>query len=368
MIKKKIIIISAQFFPHNSPRSNRTLELSKEFARQGHEVTVFSVLGSYDYSEFEKLSGVFVRNLGKMRFSTFTSDITGRKPSFLTLVLAKLFYKYTDFPDIELAYHTYKVLKNNSKNYDLLISVAYPFAIHWGCAFAKNKVKYFPNTWVADCGDPYMGNPDLGKPFYFKYIEKYFCRKIDYITIPTPKAINGYYPEFHDKINIIPQGFNFSEYKNLPLYKKNKVPTFVYAGAFYKSIRDPSPFLKYLIGIKKEFRFIVYTNQKKFLLPFQEKLGSKLEIRDVLPRKEVLKILTQADFLVNFQNKESVQTPSKLIDYIIVNRPVLNIHTSHDFPKVINFLESDYKYKMDLPNKKTYDISNIANKFLNLNN
>lgn len=38
MLPRKILIISRSFYPMNSPRSFRTTELAKEFARQGHEV------------------------------------------------------------------------------------------------------------------------------------------------------------------------------------------------------------------------------------------------------------------------------------------------------------------------------------------
>ncbi|MBK8622146.1 MAG: hypothetical protein IPN79_10350 [Saprospiraceae bacterium] len=36
----RILIVSAAFYPANSPRSFRTTELSKELASQGHEVVV----------------------------------------------------------------------------------------------------------------------------------------------------------------------------------------------------------------------------------------------------------------------------------------------------------------------------------------
>jgi len=36
MERKKILIVSASFYPENSPHSFRTTELTKEFARQQH--------------------------------------------------------------------------------------------------------------------------------------------------------------------------------------------------------------------------------------------------------------------------------------------------------------------------------------------
>ena len=40
MDNKRILIVGRTFFPEQSPRSFRTTELAKEFARQGHQVEV----------------------------------------------------------------------------------------------------------------------------------------------------------------------------------------------------------------------------------------------------------------------------------------------------------------------------------------
>ncbi|MBK7525412.1 MAG: hypothetical protein IPI53_15025 [Saprospiraceae bacterium] len=50
----KVLIISGDFYPVNSPRSFRTTELAKELSRQGNEVTLmYSVK---DESSIEFLS------------------------------------------------------------------------------------------------------------------------------------------------------------------------------------------------------------------------------------------------------------------------------------------------------------------------
>src|SRR5690606_10094120 len=109
-----------------------------------------------------------------------------------------------------LVYNALKKEKNS--NYDILISIAAPHPIHWGVAKAIKKYKNIAKCWIADCGDPFMLSHNLQykRPFYFKYYEKEFCRLADFITIPTAFAKDGYYKEFHDKLNVIPQGFNFN--------------------------------------------------------------------------------------------------------------------------------------------------------------
>src|SRR5699024_6823793 len=145
--------------------------------------------------------------------------------------------------------------KKDKEYYDLLISIAVPHTIHWGVAAIWKKHNNLAKTWFADCGDPFMGQEnDIFKyPFYFKYSEKWFCRKADYITVPTEASIKAYYSEFHHKIRIIPQGFKFEDIHVEENTYANPVPTFAYAGGFIPGRRDPTEFLNFLINLKKEY-------------------------------------------------------------------------------------------------------------------
>lgn len=365
MKSQKIIIISRTFFPANNPRANRTTELAKELAAQGHEVTVYAVLGSYDYKKYERDNNLKVRDIGPMKYAVMNSGANAIAPTFITKVFSKLFSRLLEFPDIELSFRVHNVLSKLRDDKDLLITIAFPYPIHWGAAYSKGKVKNFPTTWIADCGDPYMGNPSIKRPFYFKSIEKWFSRKVDYLYVPTQNAINAYYPEFHPKIRVVPQGVNFKDYKELPVYEPNKVPTFIYAGAFYPDLRDPRPFLDYLETLESDFKFIIYTKSQNLIQEYKDKLKNKLEIRDFIPKLEVIKQFAKADFLVNFENAQEVQTPSKLIDYALSKRPILSINQNVEGFKVVkDFINGNYNKRVRLENIEGYDIINIAKKFV----
>lgn len=371
MNKKKIVLISALFPPVNSARTNRTAELAKELARQGHDVTVYAALGKHDYSSFEKKNKLKVRSLGKMFFYPNNSDGKIKRRSIfkriINRVLLILFRRTLEYPNMELSVKVARIIKKE-KNIDSLITIAPPFPIHWGAAYAK---KYFKSNnikiWIADCGDPYMGNKFFKYPFYFKYVEKWFCRKTDYITIPIKEAKEGYYKEFHDKIKVIPQGFNFDEVEIPLMQKNNDVITFIYAGVFYEGIRDPRPFLDYLSDLDKDFKFLIYTKTKDIINEYKTKLGSKLEINDYIPRLELLKIMSQADFLINFENQTDIQSPSKLIDYALSKRPILSISPYNlDHMKIEQFLNGDYSNKLVIDDIEQYNIRNVASSFLKL--
>jgi hypothetical protein len=366
---KKILIVSRSFYPMNSPRSFRTTELVKEFARNGHDVTLLTPKDKVIHSQFEQDHGVKIKDLGQPSFSR--PDISNGSSIGILLkrVLRRGLYQLFEYPDIQWMFKTKKALKEES-GYDLLISIAVPHPVHWGVAKAWSENNPIARCWAADCGDPYMGArlDTFNKLFYFKYFEKDFCRKADYITVPIEGAKDGYYPEFREKIRVIPQGFNFEEVNvNSDRAPKNGVPTFAYAGGLIPGGRDPREFLNYLLQQDKDFRFIIYTRNRGLVDPFLEKANGRIEIRDYIPREELLSVLSSMDFLVNFENDTQLQLPSKLIDYYLAGRPVLNVPSENiNRPDIDQFLEGNYQARHQFKDVDRYRIGNVCRQFLEL--
>ena len=367
----KILVLSQHIFPMQTPRAHRTTELIKELALQGHNVTVYAVLGKYNYTEFEKQTKIKVKTIPiQLQKIPYSSDGNGKR-AFIDKVLGKVLGKVLEFPNIEFMFNIPNIIKYET-NVDMLISIADPHHIHWGCA--KAKLKYpekFPKLWVADCGDPFMAN--IKNKYHYHYYSKYeklFCTFCDFVTVPVPEAIDAYYPEFRDKIKVIPQGFRFE----LPIAteneKINEIPTFIYAGIFYKDIRSPKKLFDYLSKLNFDFKFIVYTKYTDLIIPYAEFFGKKLEIRKPIDRDSLLEILKHADFLVNIENDNSPsQIPSKLIDYAIAGRPILSINNANFNSKIINeFLNGIYVSRYIVKNIEQYHIANVAKKFISLSN
>jgi hypothetical protein len=365
MIKKKILIVCKGFYPQNHPRAFRATELAKEFALQGHDVTVLTPKDDQFHLAFEQEHSLKIKDLGTPRWKSPNYG-TSKVGNILTRVFFRLLNLAFEYPDIELIFQTVKALKKE-RDYDLLISIAVPYPIHWGVAKAWKRNQRIAKTWVADCGDPYVGctTDTFRKWFYWSWVEKWFMRKADFVTIPVESARTAYFPEFHSKIKIIPQGFKMDVQAD-KTFTPNSIPTFAYAGGFIPGIRDPRAFLDYLCTLKVDFRFYIYTNNRPLLESYQYKLKDKLIVSDFIPRTELLQKLSGMDFLVNFDNNTGTAVPSKLIDYVIIDRPVLNIKREPDTENYRRFMNGNYKGKMILPEIDRYRIENVCNAFLNL--
>ena len=342
--------------------------MAKEFVRKGNEVTVCTHFRN-GIEDFAIQNGFKLIDLGLLTWPK--PVVKGKGVSLLIRrIIARFSSLLFEYPIIQLIPLIKKALKNES-DYDLMISVAVPYPIHWGISRIHSKKNPIAKTWIADCGDPYMGqeNDTFKPPFYFGWIEKWFCRKTDFISVPTVNSIHGYYVEFHHKIKVIPQGFRFED---ITLYQgelKTEKIIFGYAGMFIPGRRDPSEFLTFLNSLDETFlfEFHIYTTTPQFVVPYLESSMGRIKMHTVVPREKLLYELSKMHFVVNFENVGQTQTPSKLIDYLIIDKPVMSITFGNFQPTIFyNFLKGNYQQKMVLPEKDRYRIENVASQFLAL--
>lgn len=366
----KILLITAAFYPGNSPRSFRATELARELAKQGHYVVVATPDQGYLQREKSKEWKLVIEDKAPeisadFRSRYFTNPMIAR-------VGNRLVEWMFEYPDIQY-YGWAKKIASLYTGFDLLITIAAPHAIHWGVASVIHETRHKPaSTWIADCGDPFMGSKmnTLPKMPWFAFFEHRFCRIADFITVPVQESVPAYYPVYRHKIKIIPQGFNFEEsvgFRNT--YIKNQIPTFGFAGSLSPGKRDPRKMLEYLIKTRRPFLFVLYTNAANLVNSLADKSDGRIVVKPYIPREELIGVLSTMDFLVNFENEVSEQVPSKLIDYYLTGRPVVSIHANTDFDEVLRpFLDGDYSKSMKYKDPDIYNIKNVANNFLALCN
>jgi hypothetical protein len=363
----KVLIVSQAFYPEVSPRSFRATELAKEFSRQGHQVKVLSYYreGQEDLLKDYKIA---FKSLGVHKLKPI--KLKGGKIEFLwRRFWNRILGLFLEFPLIELVWMVKRSLKEE-RDYDMLISVAVPYPIHWGVATVRKHKGDIARVWLADCGDPYMGqeNDSFKPPFYFGYVEKWFSRRADFITVPTNGAIKAYYPEFHNKIKVIPQGFRFEDIKVLPHHGDVKKIVFGYGGMFIPGRRDPSEFLYFLLQrAELNYEFHIYTATPQFVQDFANKSNGKIKVFEPVKRDRLLAEMSKMDFVVNFENVGSKQTPSKLIDYAIIDKPILSLKTGQLDPKLVEkFLIKNYDGSIRVESPERYRIENVVNLFIEL--
>lgn len=102
----------------------------------------------------------------------------------------------------------------------------------------------------------------------------------------------------------------------------------VYAGAFYKDLRNPKRILEALKKLceKYSIKIYIYTNEAMIheIREMTEECRSNFYISSYIPEKELNEILLSASFLLSVGNKDSDFLPSKIFTYFCMNKPIIH--------------------------------------------
>ena len=370
----KILLLSRWFFPAKSPRAFRTTELLRELTKRGYEVDFFCPEEAVFDCDFATDKLHVYRIPMSQLLKQKTMPLNARKNQTWQTVCVNIVRRVSYYflgggpRDVIYAVRLYRELEKrvSIQTYDLLFAISYPFCLLVASALYSLHNKQI-RCKIADCGDPLYYNPGIIKAPYLKYIEKIILQKFDWITIPMREAMVGYrHCDLGERLRIVPQGFKLMNMED-DIYCPNMIPHFCYAGVFYEKIRDPSFFFDFLCKLQEPFYFIIYALEDSFtnrvLLSYRKKLGEKLLIRAPVEREQLIHEMATMDFVINFDNENSNQRPSKLIDYAMSRRPILSFNRqtfrSEDFQA---FLQGDYsaQYRVDL---EQYDIRRVVDQF-----
>jgi glycosyltransferase involved in cell wall biosynthesis len=109
----------------------------------------------------------------------------------------------------------------------------------------------------------------------------------------------------------------------------------VYAGSIPYPLRNPEFILKIFENLSCEnavLTFIGTNNCPSIFKTAQEKLSENLNVIGKLPRESVLKILQQADFLINIGNNNASMVPSKIFEYMAMGKPIISTYPIDNEP------------------------------------
>ncbi|WP_430414637.1 glycosyltransferase [Marinobacter adhaerens] len=204
---------------------------------------------------------------------------------------------------------------------------------------------------VVDFRDPWMNNPfhqSKGKLLdsWSSRLERRVVESASGVSLNTDPLLSEFLDRYPDqppeKFFVMPNGFDSNEFDDIeaePRAKDDKTILLCHAGFLY-GVRDPDILLRAIrtaniqlkkAGTKIVFRQIGNVNLGYDLSErFRDLVNDGSLILDATrPYRECLSALSSADVVVNVQPGTRTQIPSKLYDYLAINKPILNI-TSPD--------------------------------------
>ena len=224
-----------------------------------------------------------------------------------------------------------------STNTNITVIITRPFSFYLFGYFLKKK---FPSIrTILDMGDPFYNNSADSKNYVYKKYFEAFCLKYYDDLIVTNELmkdfiVNTYkYPK--ENIHIIPQGGKkvkqaVERNENIKL---NTSISLVYAGAFYKKLREPNNYLNAIneiseVSIKTTFIGV----SKNWIEGYKNVVLIERVTNDI-----VYKYYDECDIILFFANQYGIQTSGKIYELLIVNKPLLIISNKDRF-----FLFEDY--------------------------
>ena len=330
----KILLFQQYYFPEMTGGARRAKELSEQFVKDGHSVTVFTSfprdfrsMPGFEAKNYELLNKVLV--IRKNTIFNVGKNTVFRMFSYLMYVINSFFY-----------------LMKNKKNYDMVISMA-PLPSAIAPALVKKIFNIYHHFDVPDI------LPDLGISagmiknklvinFLFK-IEKWVYDNCNSISPITKGQINNIISKGvpSKKLSYIPDWIDDTFFKeNLSIYKneiskkiKNSRDKLISFVGNIGALQNPEIFLHVMKLLSEEghhnYKFLFIGDG--IMLPFLKEKSKELKLNNVefigrVKREYVPAYMNLSDLLVaNYlPNKYmDICIPGKLFEYAISKKPIL---------------------------------------------
>jgi len=226
--------------------------------------------------------------------------------------------------------------------FDVIISSSLPFTGHLVGKALHDQRPFLP--WVMDIGDPFAlaeGNPINNHALYARLnmaVEGGMIRRACAISVTTEATARLYasaFPLNAHKFAVIPPliGSDAMAPTARTLTHQSDVTKILFAGTLYRHIRSPDILLMIFerllespIGGRLELHLLGAINDCEDVIDgYRARLGSRLVLHGIVSREQAIAAQHDADVLVNIGNQTSFQLPSKVVEYVGMAKPILNI-------------------------------------------
>ena len=359
---KSLLIVSFSYSPMLNPRAFRWTALAEEFARRGVRVHVvcswqpgLASNETVNGVEIHRVGNHFVERsrafLARYRRRGFPSEIESTLkvsgPPFAAKLIRWVWRK-TAWPDTTCVWYYAALNKVNA----LLLSMPKATVVTVSPTFTSTLIgnnvarKGKSGRWVLDLGDPFSLAIESPANNFFLYgalnarVERALFNSASAVTLTNSSVQRKYrelYPECAKKLFVIPPLLPVMQ--AVPPKKTKAIPgvdaaiELIYVGSLYKSLRRPDYMLELFIQLTKsvpsrriELHFFGDTNEcNDAFNSYRDQIGKTIFLHGHVTREQAFEAIANADVVINLGNTNYCQLPSKLVEYMVLEKPILNI-------------------------------------------
>lgn len=228
--------------------------------------------------------------------------------------------------------------------YDWVVSVSHPFSGHMVAWLIRKCVHEF--RWFVDIGDPFclMEEPAPNNRRIYsalnRWVESRILDRADAISVTTESTQQLYEAQFlttRGKVHLIPPLLSLPEMPTPSIRTTDEPLRLVYIGTLYRKLRGPGFLLACLSALKQalhkanferlvELHFYGALNDcAEDLAACPQEVRGAVIVHGMVGRAEALQAMVDADILVNIGNDSESQLASKVVEYMAIGKPILNL-------------------------------------------
>lgn len=336
---RRLLTISWALPPILKPRSLQVARILKALAGLGWEIDVVTV---------NPRSSITAKPLDNQLEAYYDSvyRVHRANESFsqpLSIALGTLVSSLRPLPDAERGWRrsasslAHSLLSKTS--YDILLSFGQPWSSHIAALELAATSKL---PWVAHFSDPWADNPYYavlrsGQRASMFAWEQQVIEKADHIIFTnrqTSRRVMQKYPSgWLKKISVTPHSYDASLMPQQGVARTSKHLNLVYTGDLY-GLRSPEAMIRALAKVRDNDKLRIKIAGSVRNKRNHEKLADELGVSRLiefvgqLNYQDSLRLAAAADVLLLIDApspKENLFLPSKLIDYLMFNKPILGI-------------------------------------------
>ena len=259
---------------------------------------------------------------------------------------------------VNAAYRKLEVINSNRK-IDAILTVCSPFQAH--LAGAKFKESHPDVRFCAYTVDPYASSSRV-VPFFRQYkdfvkLERMASSKPDCLFL-SEEAMNMRQDLYGGLSNCMALPYLLPESKDIEgnAFDNSHVHC-VYAGSFYKTIRNPEYMLKMFSALGDgELILHLYSAGCYDVVKKYADKNPRIKVHGYVSQEELQKVYASCDFLIGVGNAMNDFLPSKTYEYLSLKRPIVFFNPSGFHNQVLESYPHSLQISDDTPIDEAVDV------------
>lgn len=353
----KILIVTRCFYPHGDATSGVVGNLAIALKSKGCDV---SVLAFTSYKEDErrdswhdiKVKNIYVaesRLMGQikneLKEAPISTILIAGKKSLIKLFgkLHPTYKKLSINPVLSISYNKYIERTLNEEHYDICLITMMPHEAVWSMMNLSSRKSVNTPFGILQY-DTFWNQEELPEKYKddrFRFEQSIAEQSLFVMTTPQIYSINTERDE-NLKIKLISSEFPAVVEKIADKRKGSdgKIHC-VFLGRLYEKVRPPEKVVKIIAGLDfSEIIFDFYGMGQELIeqSPDYEEAKNKICLHGSVGNEEAEEVRALSDVLINIDNTNMSQVPSKIFEYISTGKPIINFYFNDGSP-ILEYLK-----------------------------